>query len=35
MFAAYKRRPVETEDLVRVGDERMDVLWDEIRACKD
>jgi hypothetical protein len=31
-FAACERRLAEVEELVCVGDERMDMLWDEIRA---
>ena len=33
LFAAREHRLVEAEELVRAGDdERMDMLWDEIRA---
>ena len=34
VFAACERRLAETEELVRVGDKCMDMLWDEIRACE-
>jgi hypothetical protein len=34
MFAACKRRLTEAEELVRVDDEHMDMLRDEIRVCE-
>jgi hypothetical protein len=32
MFTACERRLMEAEELVRTGDERMDMLWDDIRV---
>jgi hypothetical protein len=34
LFVVHEHRLVEVEELVRVGDKHMDMLWDEIRACE-
>ena len=34
VFVACEHRLTDFEELVRMGDKRMDMLWDEIRARK-